>query len=457
MKKFILLVVALIATSATINAQDKDVKYRRSTLYTIKLDKQKAKADAYKEATAIMEATYDTLSLPNVYNNFNLNTRHIQFEKLADVTEEEIAQYGSQKKGVAGLKSFGKGLASSAASIATGSDVQIATGPSEEEYVAKLMKWFEADKTANKLVAKWHNKKGADPAKANWDTNLELLAELGMAGMSEEEKDEIITAGGSVMSAAKDNEPDVVPNTFVVVHRYSFVSGEEIFKEASAPLVSKLQLASNPLIAAGIQKGIDALQKKFTGYFVRCYAYLFQLEYSQEDYIGFYENYFGGKGEKGANYVNANYKLKYIGKSSGRAKARKADDGKVVRVAMARATDKCYRDLQNDNPDFRPMVPLHEEDGKLVAYIGTKEGVTEKSVFDVLAKEMTKEGRITFKKVGSLKVEKGCVWDNQAGAGDAAEDDGDDDEVKGDASLTYTTFKGKPGKIGNGNFIKLAK
>ena len=78
-----------------------------------------------------MEATYDTLSLPNVYNNFNLNTRHIQFEKLADVTEEEIAQYGSQKKGVAGLKSFGKGLASSAASIATGSDVQIATGPSE--------------------------------------------------------------------------------------------------------------------------------------------------------------------------------------------------------------------------------------------------------------------------------------------------------------------------------------
>lgn len=455
MKKFILLVVALVATSAMF-AQDAEAKYRRNTLYTIKLDKQKAKAEAYKEALDIMYNTYDTLSLPNAYNNFNLKTRHIQFEKLADVTEEEIAQYGTQKKGAAALKTFGKGLASSAASIATGSEVQVAAGPSEEEYVAKLMKWFEADNTANKLVAKWHNKKGADPAKADWDKDMEILADLGLAGMSQEELAEIESAGGSKVAAAKDNEMDVIGNTYIVVHRYGFVSGEEIFKEASAPLVSKLALASNPMAQALIQKGIDALQKKFTGYFVRCYAYLFKLEYAQEDYEKFYvePNYW----DNPAKYADAKFKLTYVGKSSGRAKARKADDGKVVRVAMARATDKCYRDLQHDNEDFRPMVPLHEDGDKLIAYIGTKEGVTEKSQFDVLGKEIDKTGRVVFKKVGSLKVQKGCVWDNQVGAGDAAEAD-EEDDVKGNASLSYTTFAGKPkpGKLGDGFYIKLAK
>lgn len=455
MKKFILLVVALVATNAMF-AQDADAKYRRNTLYTIKLDKEKVKADVYKEALDIMYNTYDTLSLPNAYNNFNLKTRHIQFEKLADVTEEEIAKYGEQKKGIAALKSVGKGLASSAASIATGSEVDIPTGPSEEEYVAKLMKWFEADNTANKLVAKWHNKKNADPAKADWDKDMEILADLGLAGMSQEELGEIEAAGGSKVAAAKDNEVDVIDNTYIVVHRYGFVSGEEIFKEAAAPLLSKLDLAPTPMIKAGIQKGIDALQKKFTGYFVRCYAYLFKLEYAQEDYDKFYvePNYW----DNPSKYAEAKYKLTYVGKSSGRAKARKADDGKVVRVAMARATDNCYRDLQRDNENFRPMVPLHEDGDKLIAYIGTKEGVTEKSQFNVLAKELDKNGHIVFKKVGSLKVQKGCIWDNQAGAGDAADAD-EEDDVKGDASLKYTTFVGKPkpGKLGDGFFIKLAK
>ena len=125
---------------------------------------------------------------------------------------------------------------------------------------------------------------------------------------------------------------------------------------------------------------------------------------------------------------------------------------------MARATDKCYADLQHDNEQFRPLAALHEVDGKLVAYIGAKEGVTEKSQFDVFDMKMDKKtNRLVYNKVGSLKVQKGCVWDNRAGAGDADFAEGDDDEGDSNASLGYTTFAGKPGKFGDGFFIKMAK
>lgn len=218
--------------------------------------------------------------------------------------------------------------------------------------------------------------------------------------------------------------------------------------------------SANALVAAGINKSIDAIKKKYaTGYFVRCFAYLFQLEYDEKTMNSFYENYW----DNPTAYANANYTLKYLGRSSGRARARKADDGNIIGVALQRATDKCYAHLQRDNEQFRPLSALHEVDGKLVAYIGTKEGVTEKSVFDVFEMQLEKDKsgesyKQVYKKIGSLKVQKGCVWDNQAGAGEADQAEADDDEdAKGDASLTYTTFVGKPGKFGEGHFIKLSK
>ena len=458
MRKLFVATLAMLSFTSAFAQKDAEPKFRRSSLYTLKLDIPKDK-DEYKEALKLMDATYDTLSIPNAYNDFNMATRHIDYTKLGDVTQEEMDLYKKGGKG-GGFAKFAKGAASMAAST-VGANVNLNT-TTEEEYVAKLMNWFKADNTANKLVAKWHNKKGADPAKVDWDENLTLLGELGLVGLSEEQKEELKEAGNSLVTAAKDNEVETVGNSYVVVNRFGFLSGKELFEELSAPIVAQLASA-NPMVAMGLNKTLDIMKKKYaTGYFVRAYAYLFQLQYEDAECKDFYAE---GEGpwHKPANFKDGKYTLKYIGKSQGRARARKADDGNVISVAVRRAMDKCYADLQHDNEQFRPLAALHAtDDGTgLYAYVGTKEGVTEKSVFDVFQAQMEGE-KIVYKKVGSLKVQKGQVWDNRAGAGQAdmeeEADEEDKDAVKGNASLKYTLFQGKPNnKINEGSFIKLAK
>ena len=104
------------------------------------------------------------------------------------------------------------------------------------------------------------------------------------------------------------------------------------------------------------------------------------------------------------------------------------------------------------------MSSLHEVDGKLVAYIGTKEGVKAGDKFDVFMCEKTDKG-VEWNKVGSIKVAKNSVWDNQEGANETLEGAAEDgEETDGNATLKYTTFDGKPGKkVGEGCMIRLAK
>lgn len=66
---------------------------------------------------------------------------------------------------------------------------------------------------------------------------------------------------------------------------------------------------------------------------------------------------------------------------------------------------------------------------------------------------------VEWKKVGTIKVAKNSVWDNQEGANETLEGEAEDGEKKeGNAELKYTIFDGKPGKkIGEGCLIRLAK
>lgn len=442
MKKLFVLALALMGIMQ-VSGQNKD-NVRRSSLYTIKLDVPDSNPE-HAEALKIMNEVYDQLVVPDCYNDFSLAVNHIAVGNLPEASSEEIDQY--KKKG-AGAAKF---LKSAAGDIAP----TLAAGPSisNEEYIARLMNYFTENKVANGLVAKWHSKPGTPAGTYDLDTELQVLTEKGLMGLSEDQKAQI-EKGALVSTVQEKYADDVIGNSYVVVNRYSFLSGKELFEELSAPIVAQLASA-NPLVAVGLNATLEAMKKKFaTGYFVRCHAYLFKLVYEPGAEADFLTNYWNTPDA----FANANYRLEYVGKSDGRARARKATDGNVLAVAMQRATDKCYADLQHDNEQFRPFAALHEIDGQLGAYIGTKEGVTEKTAFNVYITEMDKNGKFSDKKVGSLKVEKDGVWDNRARTGlDEENADDDDEKVSGDASRTFTLFKGKPGKLGEGCFIKAAK
>lgn len=449
MRKFLFLALVACATMQGF-AQDENAKIRRSSLYTIKLNVDDPNPE-HKEALQIMKDVYEKIPVNVAYNDFRLDVRQVDFEKLPTVTQDEMDVY-KKKSGAAKFGNFLKAAASDAAGDIPG--VKLSVTPAEE-YIARIAKYLEQTNVANNLVAKWHNKKGTPVGSCAWDDNLEVIADYGLVGLTEEDKAAITENGGSITAVAKDCENEVVGNTYVVVNRYSFLKGSELFEELSAPITAQLADA-NPLVALGLQKTLDVLKKKYaTGYFVRCHAYLYQLD--NYDWVSFYEKYDKNEGA----FANADYHLTYLGKSEGRARARKADDGNVLGLAMERATDKCYADLQHDFEQFRPFYMLHEINGTLGAYIGTKEGVTAKTAFDVYENKLvidkkTNTQKMDLKKVGSLKVEKNGVWENRVGEGDEGEDE--EGEEKGDTSRTYTLFKGKPsGKLMEGAMIRIAK
>ena len=435
------MMVALIATVSFAQKANQDMKYRRSSLYTIMVPSDKLTGDA----KTIVTNTFDTLAIPDKYNDHNLEIRHIDLTKI-EVTPEEIKAVdemdGGQKKGLAGLAKKGLGFAKKTISTSeTG-------GMTGDEKIAKIIKFFEQNKIANKIIGKWYNESKA--LKDDSHFNTQLIEDRGLFGASQEELNKyrgVIGGMNKIMDAA---EKDLIPRTFVMVTSYAYMSAEEIAEMSAAAgavvggaIGGVAQLTS---VAAG------ALLK---GYFVTTTSYLFQLEWNEDVMLGFYDKYWNAKDTKEFD-TDASYKLTYVGKTSCHAPATMKlttnDDAsaKLISRATARATDKSIAQLQKKYDQFKTLTVLNiSDDGQMMyAYVGKKEGVKAGDKFEALEQIQDETGNITYKKVGTVKVAKGKVWDNRHGAGEVLEGEAidDDDDDDDDPNLEYTIFEGKPSK-----------
>ena len=68
-----------------------------------------------------------------------------------------------------------------------------------------------------------------------------------------------------------------------------------------------------------------------------------------------------------------------------------------------------------------------------------KEGVTEKSKFEVLEAELSKEGKMTYKRVGVIQPKENLIWDNRYMASE---------EQAYGSDFGFTTFR----KVSGGDF-----
>lgn len=441
MRKTVLtLMVAFVATAAFAQKANQEMKYRRSSLYTIMVPSDKLTGDAKK----IVTNTFDTLAIPDKYNDHNLTVRHIDLTKI-EVTEDEIKAVdeadGGQKKGIGGLAKKGLGLMKKAtASSETG-------GMTGDERIAKIIKFFKENHIANKIIGKWYNESKTVTDGSHFNTLL--IEDRGLFGASKEELNKykgVIGGQNKIMDAA---EKDLIPRTFVMVTSYAYMSAEEIAAVANAAGAVVGGAAGGVTQLASVAAGA-ALK----GYFVTTTSYLFQLDWDEEKMLGFYDKYWNAASTDEFDNDDA-YTLTYVGKTSCHAPATMQlslkDDAsqKLISRATARATDKSIAQLQKKYDQFKTLTVLNiSDDGQtMYAYVGKKEGVKDGDKFEALEQIQDAEGNITYKKVGTVKVAKGMVWDNRHGAGEkiegAATDDDDDD---GGNNLEYTIFEGKPTK-----------
>ena len=120
----------------------------------------------------------------------------------------------------------------------------------------------------------------------------------------------------------------------------------------------------------------------------------------------------------------------------------------VAGEATIRAIDASLGNLQRKFEDFRVKAPLIDvSDSEITAFIGTKEGVTQSSSFEVLERVYNeKKNRYDYKKVSTLKIDKKHpIFDNGYVYGQEEEPVG------------KTYFKGSASKLAPGMLIGQTK
>jgi len=298
------------------------------------------------------------------------------------------------------------------------------------------------DQIARELVAKWFNRseKGGFNMdlvieRGNYDANA---LNISMARASKRGLDMLADAG-----------EELIKNTFVLVNDFKYVSKEEVAKKASGFLsvVSSVASAAGmdnvALVADVASLGTTVAGK---GYVVKTNGYLYQLDWNDEVANLFYNEYWADDKtitteKKKAFEESTIFKLKYIGVDESWADVQSSvftskSEVELVQRATMKAMDAVIVKLQKVHDQFKTKTPMFTNE-PITAKIGLKEGLTKKSVFDVLEMTLDENGKTLYKVVGSVKVDnKFPIWDNQFGA---------QDEVK-DQTTDRTYFKKISGK-----------
>lgn len=122
----------------------------------------------------------------------------------------------------------------------------------------------------------------------------------------------------------------------------------------------------------------------------------------------------------------------------------------IIDKVLVRNIDNAFAKLQKENDVFKPLVKILTKE-PLTAEIGMKEGLEGGENFEVLElQEEAGTGKILFKRVSTVKVAKGKVWDNRYNAGEKPKNEDGTDLVQNE----FTEFKGK---AKNGTFLRLIK
>jgi hypothetical protein len=361
-----------------------NIKYRRSSLYTLMID------DQSRQYANVIRASFEKGPIPEKFNDHNLGTRVIPTSNLKDET-------------------------------------------------ANITAFLEANNVARDMVAKWFNRS------AKGGFNMDLIADRGKydAGALDIAKAKASQRG---LEALADAGEELIKNTFVLVNDYNYVSKEEVAKKASGWLNAIGEVAGSANIKMTTDLTSSAVGVLGKGYVVKTNAYLYRLVWDEETAAIFYNDYWADDKtitpEKKKAFENSKqFKLEYIGTDTSWADVQstsftKKTEEELIEKATVKAIDAVIVKLQKTHDEFKTKTPLFTGE-PITAKIGLKEGLSDKSKFDVLEQTIDSDGKTKYEVVGSIKVDTSYpIWDNRYGA----------DEENQNSTVDKTYFKKVSGK-----------
>lgn len=410
------------------------VKYKRSSLYTLMIDNPSLQyADSIRKY-------FITSKIPDKFNDHNLTKRSLDNFSV----DESSNLLETQKKD---LKLLSKDLISK--NITNINDIKkyVETNPKYSKLTNqdKTPHEIELSNVAKDLVAKWFNRS----SKGGFNMNL-----IKSRGNYDASVLDIATAQASKrgLSLLEDAGEELIKNTFVLVNEFKYTNKEEVAKKTSGFLTKLATVASyagvpgaNTIVTAATigSVGVTIAGK---GFIVKSKAHLYKLDWSEEVAARFYNDFWATDktitAERKKAFEDSDiFKLVYIGSDDSWADVQSSiftnkSDLKLVERATMKAIDAVIVKLQKNHDEFKTKTPLFTGD-PISAKIGLKEGLSNKSKFDVLEQQMDQDGLIKYVNVGVIKVDDSkIIWDNRYGAG----------EENPDTSSDRTYFKKVSGK-----------
>jgi len=380
------------------------VKYRRGSLHTMIIE------DAKLPKIDVILTTFYDAEFPDKYNNHTVGEKSFNLAQYANSSSESAEK--------------------------------------EKDLSPIINNYLKKNNIANKIVAKWFNRS----EEGAFDMNL--IGDRGSYDASAQDAAKALsTERGTSMLA--DAGEELIPNTFVVVNYSKFVSNEVAAKAAydvSVELAKNISIEELRKIA--IEKASKVYEKARQGYSVWTTAYLYQLEWTDSMSAVFYQDLWMDAStidpaKKEAFDTTTLFKLKLLGFQkassliSGLGENAKEGSDMIIKNATLKSIDAVYAKLQRKFEPFRTKTPLVSVN-PIGAKIGLKEGLEAGDKFEVLEQSFDAEGRVTYKRKGVVKVEKGKIWNNMFNAGETPIDE-QGNPIEIDTTIEFTHFKGGKG------------
>lgn len=381
--------------------QDKKVKvieneqmedYRRSSLYSVLVKHSNA------DYGMTIDSVFMVMQTPDKFNNHDLQVKSFESSSIkAKKVKEKVR------------------------------------GTEKDPNIADIATFIDANDIAKGMVAKWFDR---DPQTGYFD--VELIKERGYydASWQSIEAADASLRGREMLA---DAGFDLIGKTFMIVNDITFIDHGENSAKAGAGI--KVGLSILGAIGAAVT-GNDAVQdlgntagnlvgsiaNEIAGYKVNIISYLYRLDWNEEILDRFLSEYWidasnPDPAKKAAFEASDLFTLSYVGYTmtsaenvSSKTFSQKPLQEQFLKVCT-RALDKAIVELQREYDEFKIKVPIYaiNDDGTVSVKIGLKEGVTEKSAYEVLVKDMS-SGVAEYVRVGMIKPVAGKIWDNRFGA-----------------------------------------
>lgn len=294
---------------------------------------------------------------------------------------------------------------------------------------------------ASRLVSKWFCRQ-----KQTGICSMNLIQERGYNNASELEK-RLAAHSQRKEALLRDAGEELIGSTFVLVNDIRYIDKGVGTSIVGGIVSTAIQIgAAMQGVDTNGQADLGTVIASYKGFNVKIKTYLYQLEWNDEIAAYFYNNiYSDSDDEQKRIFFETNrdkFTLRFLGmqESSGKDISfmgiNEKEPRQMVRKACQRALDENVANLQQQFDVFKIKAPLLGVE-PLRSEIGKKEGITEKSRFEVLETVEDSKGHIDYRRIGVIRPVKDMIWDNRYMA--------KEEKAEG-AELGFTTFEQVSGR-----------